>query len=355
MHQYKANNTTKNKIAIIILLSITIVLSIAMIFSINQLNSNNTAINYLNTINIGTQRLVKLELSKNPNLELENELINMIEGLKQGDIKIDTSFFDKTAIDENTALILNQWSSLLSEITQTRANGEVSQNLLPYSETFFKTVDNAILQIQEKTNGITKNIMIIEFFLAIVIISLICSLTYQIMDTLHLERKNKELSEIAYIDAHTGLPNKTRCNQILLTKDHIKTPTVAFMFDLNFLKKTNDTLGHVAGDTMISDFADILRQCFPEQYFVGRFGGDEFIAFINHFDANEVAKILDNISLEVSKHNEIEYNIPVSYAFGYAISTNFPNCTYETLLDKADENMYINKQQMHEKMGEDMR
>ena len=44
---------------------------------------------------------------------------------------------------------------------------------------------------------------------------------------------------------------------------------------MNGLKQVNDTQGHEAGDKYICDTADILKECFGEEY-VYRLGGDEF-------------------------------------------------------------------------------
>lgn len=56
------------------------------------------------------------------------------------------------------------------------------------------------------------------------------------------------------------------------------------IFDLNDLKYTNDTLGHEAGNQMIKQFAHILSSQLPGMAFVGRYGGDEFLAMIRHCD-----------------------------------------------------------------------
>ena len=69
------------------------------------------------------------------------------------------------------------------------------------------------------------------------------------------------------------------------------------MFDLNNLKEVNDTLGHAAGDSMIANFAHILRKVVPEKDFVGRYGGDEFIAILydtTSAQAPLTAAVLDN-------------------------------------------------------------
>lgn len=54
------------------------------------------------------------------------------------------------------------------------------------------------------------------------------------------------------------------------------------MFDLNNLKKINDTFGHEEGDVFIQTFASYLTRILTENSFLARFGGDEFIIVQEH-------------------------------------------------------------------------
>lgn len=54
------------------------------------------------------------------------------------------------------------------------------------------------------------------------------------------------------------------------------------VFDLNNLRSINNNLGHDKGDEYIRTFAIQLRKAIPAQYFVGRDGGDEFIAIFHN-------------------------------------------------------------------------
>ena len=87
--------------------------------------------------------------------------------------------------------------------------------------------------------------------------------------------QNRLLEQKAFVDAHTGLPNKNTCNELLNKKDII-TDSVCIMFDLNNLKTVNDTMGHSAGGRLIMNFSKLFAQCYSEKDFVGRYGGDEF-------------------------------------------------------------------------------
>lgn len=76
-------------------------------------------------------------------------------------------------------------------------------------------------------------------------------------------------------DSLTGLNNRNKYNQILDKHGNqvvLKTGTV--FFDLNGLKKMNDTYGHEAGDKLIKNAAKLIGSVFGEDAF--RIGGDEF-------------------------------------------------------------------------------
>ncbi len=80
------------------------------------------------------------------------------------------------------------------------------------------------------------------------------------------------------------------------------------MFDLNNLKTVNDTMGHSAGDQLILNFAKLLRSVIPEKDFVGRYGGDEFIAVIYHTSEAEIKEILKSLYREKERLNSCEIN-----------------------------------------------
>lgn len=115
------------------------------------------------------------------------------------------------------------------------------------------------------------------------------------------------------------------------------------MFDLNNLKTVNDTMGHSAGDQLILNFARLLRNVIPEKDFVGRYGGDEFMAVIYHTSQTEVEEILKCLCLEKDRLNNREDKMLIDYAYGWALSANDGKYTIQTLLDKADSYMYENK------------
>lgn len=122
------------------------------------------------------------------------------------------------------------------------------------------------------------------------------------------------------------------------------------MFDLNNLKIINDTKGHSKGDQLIFNFAHLLRRVIPQEAFVGRYGGDEFMVVIYNTSKAEIEDILKQLSMEKDRLNRSDNQMPIDYACGWAISDADSECTIQMLLDKADYYMYENKQSRKKSM-----
>lgn len=99
----------------------------------------------------------------------------------------------------------------------------------------------------------------------------------------------KDMHETYSRDRATGLYNRNRCNELIrfMPKNRLATFIV---FDVNNLKQINDNFGHEAGDIVLKKFADIMCECIPAGNFLGRSGGDEFIAVVYTVQKNRIEK-----------------------------------------------------------------
>ena len=158
----------------------------------------------------------------------------------------------------------------------------------------------------------------------------------------------RELNQEVNIDFATGLLNRSRCNELILDQAPVAEQTCFMMFDLNGLKRINDTRGHEVGDRLISGFAKVLRSAMPTQAFLGRYGGDEFIAVLRKCNTDFAEKLLADIASKVEKHNEANRDFTISYSVGYALSDAYPECTMLMLLEEADYQMYRDKKAYYE-------
>ena len=204
--------------------------------------------------------------------------------------------------------------------------------------------DETVSAAENYSEKIARKIRTIEILSALDMLCLVILVIMQTLMAMKMAVQNKLLEQRAYTDSHTGLSNKSACEKILNNKEIIDEPTACIMFDLNNLKTVNDTMGHSAGDRLIMDFAQLLRSVIPEKNFVGRYGGDEFMAVIYHTSKTEVEELLKSLYREKDRLNSNENQIQIDYACGWAFPDEDGAYTMQMLLDKADVYMYENKQ-----------
>ena len=336
-----------------ILIVILIALVSTMMVQINQIQGTARVINYAGLVRGATQRLVKLEITGSPHDKLVQYLDDILNGLKYGEgqyelVRIPDADYQSRLDDQ-----LAYWDKLKQEIQQVRAGGYQSSNVLGMSETYFDLADQTVTAAENYSEMLAQRIRFIEYVSVVDMVLLLLLILRHYVAARNIAKANKVLKQKAYLDVQTGLPNKSRCEELLQDSSFIspEEPTGCLVFDLNNLKNVNDSLGHSAGDVLISNFARILRNTIPSMDFVGRCGGDEFMVVIYHTDEAQILSHLNALKEEIERFNQYGKHTPISYAFGWAISTEYKECTLRTLFDKADHYMYLNKEKS--KMGRD--
>lgn len=119
------------------------------------------------------------------------------------------------------------------------------------------------------------------------------------------EDRNRELedarAQMEYFSLHdslTGLPNRRFLDQHVLDSDSERKPFALLHIDLDRFKQINDTLGHAAGDFMLTHAAAVLKENVSDDDIVARVGGDEFVI--------AVTKPTDECGLTQLAHRIIE-------------------------------------------------
>jgi diguanylate cyclase (GGDEF)-like protein/PAS domain S-box-containing protein len=108
----------------------------------------------------------------------------------------------------------------------------------------------------------------------IVILSLVEDITERILAL-------EDVYRLAHYDTLTGLPNRlmlySRLDKVLASARRHGRGVALMMIDLDHFKNVNDSLGHVAGDELLRQVADRLRNSLRESDTLARVGGDEFV------------------------------------------------------------------------------
>jgi diguanylate cyclase (GGDEF)-like protein len=149
------------------------------------------------------------------------------------------------------------------------------------------------------------------------------------------------LRSAAETDALTKLPNRYRFEQYILEAEESGYSAAVVLFDVNYLKSTNDTLGHLAGDKLLVTAAECIAACFGENCF--RFGGDEFAAIVRDCTP-------ESIEAMIARFEQMEKERNISVSLGYAYTDEIGKTSFKKLLSEADKKMYAHKELVHHQL-----
>ncbi|WP_054742581.1 GGDEF domain-containing protein [Cellulosilyticum ruminicola] len=157
--------------------------------------------------------------------------------------------------------------------------------------------------------------------------------------------KSHLLETLAFTDTLTGLLNRTAFNETLTKLNQIlpsTLPIALVLFDLNNLKKTNDTKGHITGDLLITHTAVLLKTIFLNPNTIYRICGDEFVIILKDIPENTLKHLLQKFQYHLQLHNSIQ-NPKISINYSYAYYNPMTHTNIQDVLIAADKNMSLAK------------
>lgn len=321
------------------LTSLLIVLILIIILMVSRIQGTARVVNYAGLVRGKTQRIIKLEDARMPQDDMIADVKGYIKGLRFGSEELDLVSLDDKAFQVKMEELDAYFDTLKQEIDLVRQVGYENTSIIEKSEMFFNLCDVATGLAESYSQRIATRLKQFETLTVIDIVILVFMILYELLKALRYAKANRELKSKIYLDEATGLPNKNKCEEILTLE--AEQNMAICVFDLNNLRIINNQQGHERGDLYIRSFAKSLRKGVDENQFVGRCGGDEFIAFYKNVTKEDVKRNLENIKKECAKCSEI----PLSYAAGFAYSNDFSTLTMRELFCQADKNMYIDKNQ----------
>lgn len=160
----------------------------------------------------------------------------------------------------------------------------------------------------------------------------------------------QQLVRLAVRDPLTGLPNRRHFEELLRSelarvRRYGGTCSVA-VIDVDHFKTYNDTLGHVAGDRVLRDLADVLSAHVREPDVVARYGGEEFAVLFVDTRPDEAAVVLERLRAAVEAHpfprEDVMPQEEITISAGVAGSSGIDG-DVTSLIDEADRAMYAAK------------
>jgi diguanylate cyclase (GGDEF)-like protein len=160
------------------------------------------------------------------------------------------------------------------------------------------------------------------------------------------ETKLKAAEALALRDVLTGLANRRNVEERIEWRIAQKQVFCLVVMDLNDFKEVNDTYGHLAGDSLLKQFAQELRGSIRSSDLVGRWSGDEFVVVLDSDLASAKAQIerVQNWvfgEYPIQPAGKPEVKVKVEAAIGMAVWR--AGQTLQQVIEYADAAMYEDK------------
>ena len=159
------------------------------------------------------------------------------------------------------------------------------------------------------------------------------------------EQKANEYHQKSLIDPLSGLYNRTKADEVIKREieDALlnKKPLSIIMLDIDNFKKINDTMGHLAGDSVIQKFAQIIKYNSRSSDIVVRNGGDEFLIICTNTELESAIKFAENLRVLI-ENSSYANNTKVTSSIG--VSSYKAKDTKDELISRADRALYIAKE-----------
>ncbi|WBW97735.1 diguanylate cyclase [Oceanirhabdus sp. W0125-5] len=160
-------------------------------------------------------------------------------------------------------------------------------------------------------------------------------------------KENKTLRKISNTDGLTSLYNHRYFYECFNEKISSGCRQITVLFcDIDKFKLINDIKGHITGDIILKEVANIINDSAKGNDLIFRYGGEEFVVLLDNITCEKAWLIAEEIRINIIKSKKIQKHagdLPVTISIGLA---SYPNDSLDAkdLIEKADKAMYFAKQ-----------
>jgi diguanylate cyclase (GGDEF)-like protein len=161
-----------------------------------------------------------------------------------------------------------------------------------------------------------------------------------------LRERTRDLAHQASIDGLTGLLNRryfdSRLEQEIQRQRRQFDDLALLMVDLDNFKELNDSHGHLVGDRILREVADILRRAVRIFDVCARYGGEEFVILMPGANAETALLIAERIRRQVEQHfaSGLRPSAQPAQTVSVGVSSASATTTWETLISQADSALF---------------
>jgi diguanylate cyclase (GGDEF)-like protein/PAS domain S-box-containing protein len=161
---------------------------------------------------------------------------------------------------------------------------------------------------------------------------------------------SKRLKELSCTDALTRIYNRMAFNDMLQTElnraQRYQSEMSLIMFDIDHFKQVNDTAGHMAGDELLRQLAELVTSTVRKEDLFARIGGEEFAVLVPEGTLESARTTAERLRNELAQADFeiLGVSLRVTASFGVAALDHDADRTGEKLRREADERLYAAKE-----------
>ncbi len=208
----------------------------------------------------------------------------------------------------------------------------------------------ADLALYYATDGKSMVILALCGFLIYILVQGISSMK-EAKQLMAIGMRARSFERMAYHDQLTGLYNRTAYAASIGDENFDPERCIVVVFDLNDLKKCNDTLGHEKGDLYIRESARIIQNIFGEAGECYRMGGDEFSVLLKNGSLSRCKQMVEKLKAQVKRFNDGSKDVFMQIACGYEMYDKRIDYDIGDTARRADKMMYHEKFTMKQQNG----
>ncbi len=158
------------------------------------------------------------------------------------------------------------------------------------------------------------------------------------------QRIKEELAEMSIRDELTGLFNRRYFNRVLSMEieraKRYGQKLSLILYDIDHFKRVNDTYGHQVGDSVLKELSQLVKSNLRNVDYVFRIGGEEFAIILAGTDLKGAVAVAEKLRKRVSEH---EFQTVGKVTISLGVTAFNPHDTFESLLKRADDALYMAK------------
>ena len=151
----------------------------------------------------------------------------------------------------------------------------------------------------------------------------------------------KRVEKLSVTDKLTQLYNRVKIEEVFtieIAKFHrYNTSFSMILLDVDHFKEVNDEYGHNVGDTVLKEFANIIKSSVRREDIVGRWGGEEFIILTSNCSVASLLSLAEKIRKNIEKY---DFSVIGKSTASFGVSILEDTDTQESMIARADKSLY---------------